>query len=156
MRYVEVNDVGFEDTRFEYRSMSSQEFQEARKASTNQQGQGSQVGGSSIYYWDVVGKNLFVLAQFPSIAYNVTIWYVRIIPDFGADDIIDEILYPYSQKIAEFAIKKITLSLQDIPLSEAWKESWTKSVERISTSGGSRQSANPVFVDDFYGQPIEN
>ena len=156
MRLVEVNDVGFEDVRFEWRSMSSIDFQEARRGSTNQPSGSGSAATRAVYYWDVVGKKRFVLAQFPEIPFNFTFWYVRIIPDFGPDDAVDEILYPFSQKISEFAVQKITLALQDQGLSEEWRKQFRESIVRIASSAAPRQSANPIFVSDFVGYTIES
>lgn len=156
MRFLEVLDVGYEDIRFEYRPFSSVDYQEARRGSTNEPTGSGSAASRAVYYWDIIGKNQLVLAQYPEINFNLIIWYVRIIPDVDAGDALDEVLYPYVQKIAEYATQKLTLALQDQVLTQEWRDQFKASVVRLAQAAGSRQSANPVFVIDYEGYPIEN
>lgn len=154
MRLLEVTDVGYEGTIFEWRSMSSVDFQTSRRASTNNPAPDTTTGYT--YYWDVVGANTLVLAQFPAIPFNLIIWYIRFLPDFTAEDLLQEILYPYIQKLAEYATMKLMLALQDLPLNEEWRKQWRESLISVESSAAARQSSSPVFVTDFLGYPIEN
>ena len=156
VRFLEVTDVGYEDTRFEYRPLSSTDFIDARRANTNNILNADTTIAQDVYYYTIVGKKTLMFAQFPQIAFHVTIWYNRILPDFDADAIVDEILYPFVQKITEYAVKKATLTLQDLPLSEAWRETWRESVQRIASTADPRDSSGPLFVDDYMGYSIES
>jgi len=149
MKYIECLDFGFEDVAFVYRDMASSVFKDLRRSSTNQPS-GSQANLQ--YHYDIVGKNQLVLAEYPEANFqNVKLWYVRIIPDFGANDVIDEIVYPYANKIAFYAAKLAMLPLQDQPMYAAWKEEWKESVVRIASSADPRQISDTVYVDAWDG-----
>lgn len=156
MRFIEVTDLGYEDMRFSYRSISHPDFMEQRRAATNTPSQGISSTSIAMFYYDIIGKRTFMMASYPPIALHLTLWYIRIIPDFGENDALDEILYPYSQKLALFATKRATLANQDEQLFAAWKDEWKESIGRIATSASPRQTADPVFVQDFLGNTIEN
>lgn len=151
MKFIEVLDVGFEDVAFIERNMSSAQWKELRRSSTNQAG-GSQANLE--YHYDIIGKNTLILAENPETNFqNVKLWYVRMIPDFGANDPIDEIVYPYGSKIAMYAAKVLMLALQDQPMYEAWLKEWKDAVARISMSASPRQIADTVYVDAWDGTP---
>lgn len=156
MKFIEVEDVGFEETHFEYRPISHPDWQAARRDDTNQQNDNDTTADDSVYYWDVFGKDQLLIAQYPRFAFHATLFYIRIIPDFNADDIIDEVLYPFSQKIAEYATKKAMMALQDQPMTAIWVEQFKQSVIRIVESASLRQSSDPIFVSDYLGTTIED
>lgn len=151
MKFLECLDVGYEDVAFVYRDMASAQWKEARRSSTNAPG-GSQANLE--YHYDIVGKNQLVLAEYPEFNFQkVKLWYVRIIPDFDAGDLIDEIVYPYANKIAFYASKLAMLPLQDQPMYAAWKEEWKESIVRIASSADPRQISDTVYVDAWDGTP---
>jgi len=151
MKFIEVLDVGFEDCAFIARDMASAQFKELRRSSTNQPA-GTQANLE--YHYDIVGKGTFILAEYPEINFqNVRLWYVRMVPDFGPNDKIDEVVYPYSTKIAMYAAKLAMLPLQDQPMYESWTKEWKEAVMRIATSASPRQIADTVYVDAWDGTP---
>ena len=156
MRFLEVEDVGWEDTRIEYRPISHPDWQDARRSNTNVDNDADLTLGDNVIYYDILGKNQLILAQYPQFPFHVTLIYIRIIPDFGADDVVDEILYPFSQKIAEYATKKAMLALQDEPMTDEWTKQWRDSVIMMTESASLRQSSDPLFVASFYGWSIED
>lgn len=154
MKFIEVLDTGYEDVSFVYRDMASAVWKELRRGSTNSPS-GSQA--NLAYHYDIVGKNQLVLAEYPEFNFQqVVLWYVRVIPDFSAADPIDEIVYPYVNKIAFYAAKLAMLPLQDQPMYAAWKEEWKESVVRIASSADPRQISDTVFVDSFDGTPEDS
>lgn len=151
MKFIEVLDVGFEDVAFVYRDMASAQWKELRRSSTNQP---SGTQANLEYHYDIVGKRTLILAENPEANFqNVKLWYVRIIPDFGANDTIDEIIYPYVSKIAIYAAKTMMLPLQDEPMYDAWLKEWKEAVMRIAGSADPRQISDTVYVDAWDGTP---
>jgi hypothetical protein len=64
---------------------------------------------------------------------------------------IDELIDPYTLKIADFALQKIMLSAQDQAQWTAWKDAWSKDILSLYTSASPRNDADPVYVQDFTG-----
>ena len=153
MKFIEILDPGFEDTEFVFRDMASSQFRALRNASTNQQNQNQQ---QLTFHYDIVGRNQLVMAEYPAANWQQPIiWYVRMLPDFAPDDTLDQIMYPYTSKIAVYAAKMLMLTLQDEPMWEAWKTEWTDSIRRIAGDAGPRQISDPQFVDSWDGNPSD-
>ena len=64
---------------------------------------------------------------------------------------LDSLVDPYTEKIADYAVKKILLSAQDQAQWTAWKTEWDRDVLALQTSASSRNDADPQFVQDFTG-----
>lgn len=150
MKFIEVLDVGMEDTEFIYRDMATSEWKDLRRSNTNQAPNST----SNIqYHYDIVGKNQLLLAEYPQINFTAVLWYVRMVPDFSINDPIDEIVYPYASKIAMYATKLLMLTNQDPEMWKAWKDEWKEGVQRIAMSASPRQIADTVYVESWDGTP---
>lgn len=145
--FIEVLSSGYEDTRFVRRAMSHPDFQNARREATADQTSTS----VSAYLYDIIGKRTFELAQYPEFAFNITIWYVRLLPDLETGDTLDEIILPYSKKIADYAVQKAMLVLQDVGQFEEYRKQWKDEIVQIATSASPRNISDPQFVQDFLG-----
>ena len=148
VKFIEVTTPSYTQLKFTYKDITDDDFRNARRDASTQAD--SSTGCNEIYY-TILGKNGLVLAQFPPAAVQLLIWYVRAIPDFETDQAIDEVLYPYTKKIAEYAAKKTMLALQDPGQFSAWVSEWKQDVITVQNSAAGRNSADAVFVDDFWG-----
>jgi hypothetical protein len=151
IRFIEILNAGYEQVNFTYRSISHPDFSDLRRQATAQQSSINSPGGLMNYFYTIIGKNKLVLAQYPEAAFDAVIWYVRNLPDFDTGETVDEILFPYSKKLAEYAAYKILLSLNDTSMWEAWKREWKDSVMHMMASADQRNSADPQFVISFEG-----
>lgn len=150
MRFIEdLVDVGFEDIEWVYRPMDHPDFKDNRRASTTAQ---SSSGYNASRYIYTIAGNQFVCAQFPTIPFSLTLWYIRFLPPLLDEAIsIPDIILPYATKIATFAVKRLILSQQDPELFAMWKDEWSKEIITINNSAAIRQSADAVFVQDYTG-----
>jgi hypothetical protein len=154
IRFIEVLTTGYELIKFEHCSVSHPDFYAARRAATQQQTQSpssASAGGLQLYYYSIVGKDIFMMAQYPEAPFQAKLWYIRSLPDIDYESTLDEILSPFSKKIAEYAAQKIILSLQDAGMFAMWKQQWKESVMAMMSDAGERNSADPHFVTDFEG-----
>lgn len=145
--YIEVETPGFEQMIFTYKDINDNDFREARRAANVD----STLSPSVEYFYTIFGKDQLLIAQFPETAFTVTIFYTRNILDFQLDDPIAEILLPYSKKIADYAVKKAMLGLQDQEQFNVWRQEWRDDITMIASSASPRNQADPVFVKDFLG-----
>lgn len=153
MKFVEILDVGLEDTEFIFRDMASAQWKDLRRASTNQSPSGTSV---MAYHYDIIAQGTMILAEFPAQNFNQPVlWYVRMVPDFGVGDPIDQIIYPYSSKIAMYAAKIIMLQNQDEEMYERWVGEWKDAVARIAMSASPRQISDTVYIDAWDGTPAD-
>jgi hypothetical protein len=76
---------------------------------------------------------------------------VKTIPDFETSDVIADILLPYTKKIADYAVKKASLGLQDASQFAMWVEEWKADIKTVAESAGPRNQADAEFVEDFLG-----
>jgi hypothetical protein len=153
--FIEVTSPsGYERVRFTRKSMLSAAFRDARTAANafNSQGGSSPLSGIGEYFYDIVGKGTFVLAQYPEVAFSLNIWFVRALPDITIGQTtgtIDEILFPFHKKIIDFAVSKIMLR-EDMEQFTAWREQWKEDIINV-VQGVGRKSADPQFVEEFEG-----
>jgi len=148
IKFIEILDKGYEQTVFTFKNITDNDFRSARRAASVD----STLTPSVEYFYAIVGKNQFVMAQFPEVAFQKPVlWYTRGILDFELSDQVDEIVLPYTKKIANYAVKRITLGLQDTKLWAAWKEEWKADLMTIASTAAPRNEADPEFVDDFLG-----
>lgn len=152
IEFIEVTaPSGYEEVEFRRVSMLHPDFRQARQAASafHAQGNSSPLTGTGIYYFDVVGKSTFVLAQYPEVPFTLIIWYVKALPDITASSTVDEIIFPFSKHIATYAVMKIRLMKAPDEFA-AWKTQWRD--ELISmTQGSDRNGSDPQFVADFEG-----
>lgn len=145
MRYIEVLTSGYEYVRFVYRPMHHVDFQDARRGATQQ----SSFYSADTYWYDIVGKRTMVLAQYPEANMTLRIWYVKELAPILTNGDLSDVFYPFALKMASYAARWILLTLQDIPMSEAWYKQWTNDVQEIAAEASARQSADAEFVQDF-------
>ncbi len=150
IEYIECTDQAYGGTKFVYAKLNSPEFREER-AQSNELGGPEPNNDVNVYHYTVAGKNQFVMASYPTADLNVSLWYTRALPDFEAGDVIDEILCPFSKKLAEYAAKQVMLSDQDSGQFNAWSTQWRQSLINLVQSSGERNDADPQFVQDFFG-----
>lgn len=148
IKFIEVSTPGFTEVIFEYRDITDEEFRNARRDATtlNQ----LLVGPCTVFY-TIVGKDQMLLAQYLPANLNITLWYVRSIPDFEADQDVDEVLFPYVKKVATYAAKKAMAGLQDPGQWSVWVAEWKQDCVTLQNSAAERNAADPIFVDDFCG-----
>lgn len=152
--FIEVlSPSGYEGTRFVRKAITHQDFRFARTSSTSFQAQGSNgpLTGVGDYYYDVLGKSTFILAQFPETTFTLQIWFIRALPDLliGGTSPIDEIIFPFQKKIADYAVMKVRMR-GDMDGFSQWKSQWRDDVVGV-VQGSSRNSADPNYVQDFEG-----
>lgn len=147
IHFVEVVTAGFQQAIFTYKDASSEDWRSARRAANVD----TTLSPSVEYFYTIIGKNLMEIAQFPETAFQVVLWYTRNLLDFEVSDPVDEVVLPFTHKIADFAVKKAMLGLQDQEQFNAWRTEWKDDILMIATSAGPRNQANPEFVEDFLG-----
>ncbi len=136
----------FEHVIFEHRDLAYSEFQDARRDANV-----DSTDHPLIYFYSIVGKDQFVLSHFPETAFILKLWYVKELPDFANDATpLDEILFPYVRRIADYAVKKAMLALQDQPQFEAWRKEWRDGLGLLAAAAN-RRVERPEHVVDFLG-----
>lgn len=151
IEYIEVSSpTAYLGTEFVYAKLNSPQFREERKAS-------NQIGGPNTnntvnkFTYTIAGKNQFVMASYPPVTMTLTLWFTRALPDFEASDVVDEILFPFSKKLAEYAAQRAMLSLQDSGQFAMWKASWRDSLVNLLQASGTRNDADATFAQDYCG-----
>lgn len=147
VKFIEVTTPGLEQRTFEYRRVTDVEFKVARRSSSIDQ----TPNPTNTYLYTILGSNRFEMAQFPESNLSLVLWYVQSIPDVEAGDPVASILLPYSKKIADYAVKKAMLGMQDPSQFALWVEEWKADVLTVATSAGPRNQADAEFVEDFLG-----
>ena len=150
IEYIEVTTPQYQGTEFVFAKFNSPEFREERKQSNELNGPDSN-NNVDVYHYTIAGKDQFIMAAYPAQNLNLTLWYTRALPDFEAGDTIAEILCPFSKKLAEFAAKRAMSGTQDAGQFAIWKQEWRDSLINLVQSSGSRNDADPQFVQDFDG-----
>lgn len=150
MRMIEVLDSGYEEVDFEYKPMSSAEFVEERRASTSTS---SPTSNRNTYLYTIGGKDQLILAQFPEIAFELRLWYTRSLPNLtlSGGSNLDEIMFPFNNKIALFAAKRAMLPLQDPRMWQAWREEWREAIRSVEATAEQRDATGIKLVQDFVG-----
>lgn len=148
MKFIEVATAGFTEVIFEYRDITDEDFRNARRDATtlNQ----LLVGPCTVYY-TIVGKDQMLLAQYLPAALDITLWYVRSLPDFEADQDVDDVLLPYVKKVANYAAKKAMISLQDPGQWSMWVAEWKQDCITLQSGAAERNASDPTFASDFCG-----
>src|ERR1700690_506803 len=152
VKFIECITSGYEELRFWYSELTDPEFRGARFL-------GNQVGianpvttdTSEEMLYTIVGKDRFILAIYPPVNLSITIWYIRSLPTYEDGDILDEILFPYHNKVADFAAKKLMLENQEPTAWHAWTQEWKQGILSLATGAGERNQADAQFVQDFLG-----
>ena len=150
IEYIEVTSPTFQGNKFVYAKMNSPEFRNARVAS-NELGGPDTNNNTNVFYYTIAGQDQFVMAQYPPAALQLTLWYTRGIPDLEMNSTITEILFPYNKKIAEYAAKYAMIGVQDAGQFAIWAKQWRDSLIYLTQAEGTRNDADPQFVQDFYG-----
>ena len=154
LRFIECLTSGFQDRIFEYRKLDDPIFQAARREATAQGPDSPSDSGAVIgnYYYTVFGTQL-MLAQYPETSLQVKLWYIKSLSDITDITVpLSDMLFPFSKKIIDYAVERVMLTSQNIPLGEAWLASWKESVKTLAMSAGLRSSTNPIFVADYTGE----
>lgn len=140
---------GFEQTVFRYLDIADPDWKSSRRSANVQQGTTARID----YFFTIFAKNQLLFAQFPEVAFQLQWFYVRKIPDFQLSDStdLDEVILPYTRKIADFAVKKAMLGLQDQDQFQVWRTEWKDDIVEIATGSSPRNEGDPVFVSDFLG-----
>jgi len=144
IKFIECTTSGFTGLQFVFRAITDEDFRSLRRAAN--EGTVAITNNPDTILYTVVGKKTIVFADFPPAALTLTIWYVRSIPDFEAADPVDEILFPYSKKIASYAAKAIMLATQDPVQFQMWSSKWREDVIEIAQGADGRNGSDPVFV----------
>jgi hypothetical protein len=148
IRNIECVTPGYELADFTYRKISDPEWREARKSAN---AAGAAEPNASDFLYTLLGTTGFRLAEYPPTQLDLRIDYVKWIPDFEADGTqIEAILAPFVKELANYAVKKAHLSLQDDGSFATWSQDWRASILRIAQATPRNQS-DPVFVQDFVG-----
>lgn len=150
IEYIECTTPSYQGTQFVYRKLNSPEFRQERSQSNQLAGPDTN-NNVNVYNYTIAGKNQFVLASYPAVPMTLILWYTRALPDFEASDVVDEILFPFSKKLAEFAAKRAMLADQDAGQFAAWKSEWRESLINLVQAEGTRNDADATFVQDFQG-----
>jgi hypothetical protein len=150
IEFIEVTSATFTGNEFIYAKLNSPEFRQSRRDS-NALGGPDTNNNTNKFLYSIAGKDQFVMAAYPPADLNLTLWYTRALPDFEASDVVDEILFPFSKKLAEYAAKKAVLGLQDAGQFAAWEREWRQSLINMVQSEGTRNDADPQFVESFEG-----
>lgn len=148
--YIEVTTPGYTELKFRYAKSNSPEFREARRQSNTLGGPQPTNNVDELIY-TIAGQDQFVLASYPPVDLNVTLWYTRALPDYEMSDIISEILCPYSKKIAEYAARRVIMTA-DLAGFTVWTATWKESLVNMDQAAGTRNDSDPVFVQEFEGE----
>lgn len=150
IEFIEVTSATYTGNEFIYAKLNSPEFRQSRRDS-NALGGPNPNNNSDKFYYSIAGKDQFVLAAYPPADLTLVLWYTRALPDFEASDVVDEILFPFSKKLAEYAAKKAILGLQDATQFAQWEREWRQSLINMVQSEGTRNDADPQYVQDYCG-----
>lgn len=147
--FIECTTAGYTNAKFIYRKPTDPDFRAARMSATTDSTSTSQ---PNEFLYTIMGKDQFVMADFPPITLTLTLWYTRSLADFEASDQIAEIMFPFGKKLAEYAAKKAMLGTQDPSQFSLWKAEWRDAVITLMQGEGPRNEADPTFVADFMGE----
>lgn len=150
IEFIEVTSATFCGNEFVYAKLNSPEFREERRSS-NALGGPDTNNNRNKFLYSIAGKDQFVMASYPPANLTLVLWYTRALPDFEASDVVSEILFPFSKKLAEYAAKRVMLADQDAGQFAAWRTEWRDSLINLVQSSSSRNDADPQFVEDFEG-----
>lgn len=152
IEFIEViAPVGYETTRFTRVPVFHNAFRSARTSALAFQDQGGSIPftGNSEYLYDIIGKGTLTLAQFPEVAFTLKIWYVRTLPEITLQGAVDEVIFPFHKKIADYAAMRVFLKGKPDSFAE-YQGVWREDVIQVMQSA-SRESSDPQFAEDFLG-----
>jgi hypothetical protein len=154
IRFIECTTSGFATVRFVKSLMTDPAWQFARRNANDPTTQ--PIGTAQFeFYYDIVespaGGFELIFAQNFAVQLQATVWYIRGLLDFGSNDIINQIIRPYSKAIVTFAVKKAMKILMDEPMSAQWETDWRDDVIATAQGAGPINAADPKFVVDFEG-----
>lgn len=147
IKFIEVVTQGYTNAQFVYKDPTSPEFRDARRLA-NSGGPNSNTN-NLFFLYTIVGKNQFVMADFPPIPLTLKLWYIRSLADYEPSDSVDEILFPYTKKICTYAVRKALLSTQDQAMWAAWKQEWRDGIISVTSTAAPRNQSDPVFTIGF-------
>lgn len=151
IEYIEVTTPGYTNLTFRYAKMNSEDFRNARQQANTLGGPSlDQYNNSQELIYTIMGQDQFVLATYPPVNLNVTLWYTRGLPDYEMSDTISEILFPYSKKLAEYAANRVLLKSNPSAFA-LWKASWRDSLITVTQAAAERNDADATFVQEFWG-----
>lgn len=150
IRSIECLTSGYERIEFVQKSFDDPEFQRARRNSTAT-GTSAQALSNRNYYFTVFGNKL-VLAQYPCAVLDVKLWAIQSINAISVDTVLDTILYPFSGKIVDFAVKKAMVSARESDMTIAWTQEWRASIITLGESSTPRASVNAQFISNYLGE----
>lgn len=150
-RLIEVLTPGYERTRFTYRKIHNPDFISQRNQSTAAGSSGSQsvfMTPPEEYFYTIGGKNTFILARYPEVAFTLKVWYVRALADLTDGSSLDETVAPFKADITNFAVKRATAVGKDAAGFAVWSESWRSSIINTVQAAGPRSETNAIYVTD--------
>lgn len=150
IRLIECTTAGYEGLNFVRRDISDEEFKIVRRGATANLGGDGLADVDHILY-AVTGQNTLMFAQYPPAAITLKIWYVKSLPMLDVDQVLTEVLYPFSRKIVDYATEKALLSTRNAEMAAAWKQSWVDSIKMLAISSGPRDSTGPIYISDYEG-----
>jgi hypothetical protein len=144
MKFIEVITQGYTDLRFIYTNLINEGFRRQRESANDSL---TPEPNQEQFLYTIIGKDQFVMADFPPTTITLTLWYVRGLPDFEMSDQVTEILFPYLKKIAMYASKLAMASDMDQNQWNIWKTEWKDSVIQICQGGAPRNQSDALFVE---------
>ena len=147
--FIEVQSpTGTPIGRFTYAASNSAEFRAEREQSNVA---GGAMENDYEYLYTIAGRDQFVMAKYPAQPYILILWYTCYIADFEAGDMVDDILFPFSKQLAQYAAKATMLADQDPGQFAAWSKEWRENIINMTQGAATRNDADPQFVEDFDG-----
>ena len=150
MKAIQVLTPGKEGVEFNPRDLASEEYRDAYRSNTPSS---SSSGARAEYLYDIIGKRTLALAQFPETTFNLELAYIRSLPDLTEETELDELIFPFAQKVAIYAAKLITLSLQDRSMTDELRVEWKNSLRSVELASKPRTIAGTKVVEDWQGWP---
>lgn len=147
-RFIEVlAPSGYEKVEFLWRKIHHPDFADQRRQATadGPTPSNSFISIPQVYYYTIVGKNTFMLARYPEVAFNLKVWYVRSLPDLAQGSSLDETVAPFKNDIVNFAVKRCQ-TLKDPASFALWLGEWRSSIVGTVQAAGPRSDSNAIFV----------
>jgi hypothetical protein len=147
IKWIEEQAPGFQHISYRYSPIDSEEWRLARQSANID----PSITPNFTMHFTISGANQFVLAEYPQTTLMPTLWYIRSLMDFQAMDQLDQILFPYSKKMMDYAAKKTMLALQDAQQWENWAAQWREDLHMVETGASPRNQMDAEYVQDFLG-----
>lgn len=146
IKFIECLTPGFTTLKFVYAKQTDEQYRRERFESNETS---SPTPNQEQFLYTIIGQNQFVLASYVPTTLNVVLWYTHSLADMEPNTNIDQILPPYSKKIAEYAAKKAMIGAQDAGQFDRWRQEWKDSLILVTQEAGPRNQADPVFVQSM-------